>query len=132
MEDTRNIVAGLSPEQVLERAQALQFELDYWQRVAADCATITAALRDATMAVLDSTADLLGLLPLADAAGVSACESAIRDNRESVAAIEVAANAVNGIVELADGRMTALRPVVDAILLAAGVDPDGASTQGST
>lgn len=123
MTDELEVIAGLSPDQVTERAKSLQLEVAYWQQVLTDCEAVNVAVRDGAVAIIESTSAALVLVPVVDAAALVLVESIVAGNRKALDALNAVSDVLGGTLELADGRTKSLRPVSDALLRAAGVDP---------
>jgi hypothetical protein len=124
MTDEHEVIAGLSPEQVVERAKALALEVEYWQQVLDDAKTMNGAVRHGTDAILESTTAALALATVVGVAGLELVETIIGGNRKALEALTTVSDRLNGMLELADGRTKALEPVGAALLRAAGVEPD--------
>ena len=123
MTDELEVIAGLEPEQVVERAKALALEVEYWRQILDDAQAISGAVRDAAEVLLNSTATALALLPIIGESGLELAESTVAGNRQALAALKVVSVRLDGMLELADGRTKVLAPVGDALLRAAGVEP---------
>lgn len=123
MTDEHDVIAGLSPEQVVERAKALELEVEYWQQILDDASTMNAAVRDGAAAILESTTAALALVPIVGAIGLEQVETIIGGNRKALESLNTVGDRLNGMLELADGRTKALEPVGAALLRAAGVEP---------
>lgn len=125
MDDDTRIVSGLSPEQMIERAQSLTLECAYWQHVLEDAETINAGARDATLAVLDAVKAALAIVAHATPEQLPHVEAIIEQCRKAVDGLQVATNGLGGIIELAAGRQAALEPIAVALRRSAGVEADG-------
>jgi hypothetical protein len=125
MENELRIIAGLDREQLVERASALQLEVEYWQLVLDDRAKVNTALRDGTRATMDATASAICLATLVHPSQLSIVETLIEQLRRAVDALSAVADAEASTLELAVGRKTALAPIGLAIRRAAGLEPDG-------
>jgi hypothetical protein len=124
MENELHIIAGLTPEQIAERATAVVLELDYWQQILNDCETVNDAVLAATNASLEATAGALVLLQLLPAEQVPLVGAIVEQQRLGMNALLEISNALGGTLELAAGRHAALRPVGTALRRAAGLDDD--------
>jgi hypothetical protein len=120
MADELDVLAGLSPEQIVERAKALALEVAYWQQVIADCETVNGAVLAGTTAVLDGTQTALALLPFVTPAQLPLVEQIVESQREALRALKAIVDALDRTLELADGRRKSLEPVADVLLRAAG------------
>lgn len=122
MFDALSIIEGLSPEQVLERAKACQLEVAYWQHIIADCSTVNGAVHVGVTALLDATAAALTLVPMLEPAQLPIASTIIEQVRVAMGSLKEVVDALDGTLELADGRRKALEPVKAALLRAAGVE----------
>lgn len=124
MPDDYGAIDGLSGEQLVERAQALAFEVEYWQHVLDDGAKINDGVLAASNAVLEATSTALGLTLSVPAPSVPSIEKIVTEHRRALEALRSIGEALDGVLTLADGRRKALEPIVGAIKRAAGVEPD--------
>ena len=124
MPDDYDAIEGLSGEQLVERAQALAFEAEYWQHVLDDGAKINDGVLAASNAVLEATSTAISLTLSVPAPSVPAIETIVTEHRRALEALRSIGYALDGVLTLADGRRKALEPIVAAIKRAAGVEPD--------
>ena len=129
MTDELEVIAGLEPEQIVERAKALVLEAEYWRHVLGDCRTGAAALRGVVGAIINSTTSALALVLQLEPGLLVHAESVVAHNRRAMDEVEKVIDVLDGIVTLSDGRAKALAPVGDALRRAAGVEP-GAEAEG--
>lgn len=127
MENELRIIEGLSLEQLLERAQALELEADYWRHLIDDGAAILDAVHVALTAVREATAACMILTAIVGPEALTHVETVIERQRRTLAQLEVIANTLDRVVDLADGRGKALAPVVRSLRIAAGLEVDGES-----
>jgi hypothetical protein len=122
MENDVRIIEALSHEQVVERAQAVVLELEYWQHILDDCATVNDALLEATDAVLDATSSTVMLTVTATPEQLVICGELMPQLRRALDAVRTIADAQRATVDLAAGRKQALEPVGTALRRAAGLE----------
>lgn len=130
MTDELDVVAGLLPEQVVERARALLLEAEYWRHMLEDLREVGAGARDVTTAILTSTESALELAALGHSAAIVPVGRIIAENRTALDALVQVAAGLDRLAELAEGRQKSLEPVSDALMRAAGVEP-GAAPDGA-
>lgn len=130
MTDELSIIAGLSPEQVVERAKACQLEIEYWQHVLADGAAVNDAVHVGVTALLDATAAALKLVPTLEPEQLPPASTIIEQVRAAMLALKRVVDALDGTLEIADGRRKALEPIAAALLRAAGVEPGASEDAG--
>lgn len=124
-EDELEVVAALSPEQVVERARSLLLEAEYWRHTLEDLREVGVGARDVTTAILTSTESALELAVLGHSAAIVPVGRIIAENRKALDVLVQVAAGLERLAALAEGRQKSLEPVGDALLRAAGVEPDG-------
>lgn len=124
MENELRIIAGLDRDQLVERAEALKLEVEYWQLVLDDRAKVNTALHEGTLATLDSVQSAVTLASLVDPTMLSFVETLLEQLRRAVDALHEIADAEASTLALAVGRKKALEPIGLAVRRAAGLEPD--------
>lgn len=124
MENDLTIVEGLTGEQLLERTKSYLLELEYWRQLIADCARVNDAVLDGTNAVLTAGAGALSLSLLVDPTAMPIIEQISEQHGKALAALKAIVVALDGTLELADGRRKALEPIAAALQRAAGLARD--------
>lgn len=131
MENELRIIAGLNAEQISERAAAVAFELGYWQHVLDDASTVNDGVLTATTAALDATVAALTLMPLIAPEQLPLIQVIVDHQRVALTALKSITDASGATVDLAAGRLEALKPVGRTLRQAAGLDPDGEGGPGA-
>jgi hypothetical protein len=124
MENELRIIAGLTAEQVAERASALALEVTYWQHVLDDATAVNDAVLTTATALLESTASVLILMAVAEPSALPLVQSIVDQNRAALDAVKSISDTLSRTIDLADGRQKSLEPVGRALRRAAGLEVD--------
>lgn len=125
MPDQSEVIASLTREQALERAQFGQLEMEYWLKVLDDLHEVNQQVHAIAGSILDSTGAVLGLLPLVTQAGTGSIETILTSNKAALKRLHELSATVDATLELIDGRGKVHKAVVQALAETLGVDlPD--------
>jgi hypothetical protein len=124
MDDESNPLHDLMPTQLVERALDLRHEVSYWQTVLGDTGTISDELAAITEQLLSSTVSASTLLALGDDRSRVIAGQLLEANGEAMTKVLGCMRLVHGLIDLANGRGLALDKTIEAINVAAGIEPD--------
>jgi hypothetical protein len=127
MTDELEVIAGLSPEQRVERAKAVLLEAEYWRLILGDLRDVGRGARDVAAAIVTSTESAVALVPQLDAGRLTHVEVVVVENRKALDALTEVSAGLDRLADLAEGRTKAVEPIVAALLRAAGVEPGDAA-----
>jgi len=132
MTDELEVIAGLSPEQRVERAKAVLLEVEYWRLILGDLSDVGSGARDVAAAIMASTESAGVLGPHLSREGYTHAETIVAENRKALAALTEVSAGLDRLADLAEGRTKAVEPIVGALLQRAGDEPGDATDSGAS